>query len=163
MAGPLSLPPLPPWEGLHPLVVHFPIALLLVAPIFVLLGLLPNVGRGFALAALVLMALGSSGAYVAVASGEAAARLVVRTPEVVKLLERHEDLAEASRLLFTILTLVYALLVLGPLLLKRPLPRRAMLGVQIIFVAAYLTCSLVLANTGSLGGRLVHELGVQVL
>ncbi len=34
-----SFPPFPSWDGLHPLIVHFPIALLLVAPLFVVLGL----------------------------------------------------------------------------------------------------------------------------
>ena len=35
----IQLPPIPGWYELHPLVVHFPIALLLIAPLFVLLGL----------------------------------------------------------------------------------------------------------------------------
>ncbi len=35
-----SLPSAPPWEGMHPLVVHFPIALLMVSPILILIGLL---------------------------------------------------------------------------------------------------------------------------
>ncbi len=51
----MFLPSLPGWDGLHPLVVHFPIALLLVAPVFVVLGLvLPRAGRGFLVGALVL-------------------------------------------------------------------------------------------------------------
>ena len=27
----IDLPPVPTWDGLHPLIIHFPIALLLVA------------------------------------------------------------------------------------------------------------------------------------
>ncbi len=44
----IDLPPLPTWDGIHPLVVHFPIALLLVAPLLVLLAaaLAPARGRG---------------------------------------------------------------------------------------------------------------------
>ena len=33
------LPPIPSWDGLHPLVVHFPIALLLAAPVLLLAGM----------------------------------------------------------------------------------------------------------------------------
>ena len=34
------LPPVPNWSELHPLVIHFPIALLLVAPLFVIAGVI---------------------------------------------------------------------------------------------------------------------------
>lgn len=33
-----ALPPIPNWTGLHPLVIHFPIALLLVTPLFIIAG-----------------------------------------------------------------------------------------------------------------------------
>ena len=56
------LPPIPSWSELHPLVIHFPIALLLVAPIFILGAVFtdPKKGRPFLLAALVLMILGTA-------------------------------------------------------------------------------------------------------
>src|SRR5450759_3598419 len=74
-----SLPPLPTWDGLHPLVTHFPIALLLVAPLFVVLGLFRRPSaRAFLLAALLLMVLGTTAIFVAVPTGEAAGRLACR-------------------------------------------------------------------------------------
>lgn len=163
-----SLPPLPPEEGLHVIAVHFPIALLLVAPLFVLLGLLPKIGRGFALAALVLMVLGTVAAYVAVETGEEAAKLADRSiPGMAPVLERHQEMAETVRVLFTILTALYAVILFGPpglrktKLLKKALPAAVPLAAQIVFLIAYLVCAVVVANTGHLGGRLVHEFGVQ--
>ena len=43
----IQMPPIPSWDGLHPLIIHFPIALLLVAPLLVLVGALlkPEKGR----------------------------------------------------------------------------------------------------------------------
>jgi uncharacterized membrane protein len=160
-------PPLPPWEGIHPLVVHFPIALLLVAPVFLLLAFVPKVGHCFAWAALALMALGTAGAYVAVESGEAGARLVVQTPQIAPVLARHADLAGDVRLVFTVLTAVYAvILIVPPVLkkvrvLKKDLPRAVPIVAQLVVLAAYLLCTLILANVGHLGGRLVHQYGVQ--
>ncbi len=34
-----KLPDIPQWDALHPLIVHFPVALLLTAPLFIVLGL----------------------------------------------------------------------------------------------------------------------------
>ena len=57
----MSLPPIPTWQVLHPLVIHFPIALLFVAPVFLLLAvLLPKNSRWLQLPALILMVLGTA-------------------------------------------------------------------------------------------------------
>ncbi len=61
-----TFPPIPSWDAWHPLIIHFPIALLLVAPVLVLLRiLLPKQGRGLLIAAFVVMALGTIGTYIA--------------------------------------------------------------------------------------------------
>jgi len=160
----MSLPPLPSWDALHPLVVHFPVALLLTAPLLVLLGLaLPRAGRGFLNAALAVMILGSAAAWVAVGTGEAAGELATRTPAVRAVLEHHEELAEATRNVFTLLTLTFAVLLLGPTLLKRAPRRRATVLVGAAYLACYLFGAVLLANTAHQGGRLVHGLGVHAL
>lgn len=157
-------PPMPEWDGLHPLVVHFPIALLLTAPVFMITALAAKrAQRSFAVAALILLILGTASAYVALESGEAAAQFAIRTGGVSKVLEEHEELAETTVTLFTIATLVYAAMTFGPLLLKKPMNRTLWISVQGVFVLAYFACTLVLANTGHYGGRLVHEFGVHSL
>lgn len=160
-------PPLPPWDGIHPVLVNFPIALLLISPLFVLLGLLPKIRPRFAWAALVLLVLGTIAAYVAEDAGEDAAELVVQTPEIAKVLDQHANLGESVPIIYTVLTGLYALVLIGPALLKRvkllkqDLPRRVPLVAQIVVLVALLVSSMVLANTGELGGRLVHEFGVR--
>ncbi len=165
----MTLPPLPAWESMHPQIVHFPIALLLTAGVLAALGLLPRIGRGFALSALVLMALGTIAAFVASEAGEASAQLVIRTPQISELLQRHQEYASTVRLVYTILTIVYALVLFAPAalpklkLLLKPLPPLVPFAAQVVFILIYLGCGVILANTGHLGGRLVHEFGVHVL
>lgn len=158
----IDLPPIPSWDALHPLVVHFPVALLLVAPILVLLGLLlePTRGRGLLVSALVLMILGTVGAWFAVGTGEAAGRLAERNPAVSALLEHHEDLAESVRMVFTTLTVVFAAVLFVPALLRRKLGRAATTSLLAVFLAFYAVGAVLLANTAHNGGRLVHEQGV---
>ncbi len=160
----MNLPPLPSWDALHPLVVHFPIGLLLVAPVFVALGLIvPRTLRGFLISALTLMALGTAATWVAVATGEAAGELATRTPAISAALEGHEGLAEKTRTVFTALTLVFAALMFLPGILKRT-PRRAVtVAVGAVFLAGYLGAAGLLANTAHEGGRLVHAYGVHAL
>ena len=114
-----GLPPLPSWDGLHPLIVHFPIALLLVAPLFVVIGVVFRRSRLFLWAALLLMALGTTATFFAVSTGEAAGKLAERTPQINAVLERHEDLAETTRLVFTALTVIFAAIVAAPAMLRR--------------------------------------------
>lgn len=158
------LPPIPSWDGLHPLVVHFPIALLIVAPVLVVLGLI--IYRQyvwFATAALVIMSIGTIFAFVAVSTGEAGAELALRSPEINPVLERHEELAETTRWVFLGLTLLFAAVTLIPHLLKRPLKRLAESVVAVAFLLIYGGGTILLANTAHQGGRLVHEFGVQAL
>jgi len=49
-----QFPPIPSWDAWHPMIIHFPIALLLIAPVFILLGALlePARGRPYLIAAM---------------------------------------------------------------------------------------------------------------
>ncbi len=161
----MQFPPIPSWDGLHPLIIHFPIALLLVAPLLVLIGaaVAPRKSRGMLLAALLLMVLGTASVFVAVETGEAAGKLAERSPEISAVLEHHEHLAERTQIVFSVLTVLFAAIVLVPVLLRRE-PKRVFTTVlPIVFLAFYMAGTLVLINTAHNGGRLVHELGVKAM
>ena len=155
--------PIPGWQGLHPLVVHFPIALLTVAPILIVVGLFLKRAPAFLGAALLVMALGTAGAWVAVASGAAAAHVVEGTPGVEPLLERHEEMAETARTMFTVLTLVFGALVAVPLAIKTELGRSLRVASYGGLLAVYAAALVYLANTAHQGARLGHEKGVYAL
>jgi len=102
----IQLPPIPDWDQLHPLVIHFPSALLLVTPVFVILGaiLSPPQGRSFLTSALIMMTAGTITLFVALETGDAAGGLVVQTAQIKQALEQHERSAETTCLLFSALT-----------------------------------------------------------
>jgi uncharacterized membrane protein len=161
-------PPVPPWDGLHPLVVHFPVALLLVAPLLVVLSLVVRRhATGISIAAFVLMLLGVAGAVVAVSTGEAAGELVERTDAISKTLERHAELAETARTVFAVLLLVYGIILCVPAAWRRvrkeDLPGGTVVAAKLVFLAVYAACTLILANTAHLGGVLVHTHGVRAM
>ena len=107
----MEFPPIPSWEAAHPLVVHFPIALLLVVPLFAVAGLLRwEAGRGFRLTALILMALGTFAAALAVSSGEAAETFARGASGTSRVMHEHESQALSARVYFVLLTVSYALL-----------------------------------------------------
>lgn len=155
-------PPIPSWDAMHPLIVHFPIALLLVTPILVIFGIaLPKQARGLFIAALVVMALGTIATYFAVATGEPAGELAERTPGAAAVLEQHEDLAETTRLIFTALTVVFAAILFVPSIFKRTLNRKIAVAVNMLFLLFYAGGAVFLVNVAHQGGRLVHEFGVR--
>ncbi len=77
------------------------------------------------------------------------------------MLEHHEELAESTRAIFTVLTLVFAGMVLAPVLLRREPGEVVTIALALLFLAVYGAGTLVLSNTAHNGGRLVHELGVR--
>ena len=150
------------WANLHPLVVHFPIALLTTTPLFLILGLLwPKKHQMFNYAALVLMAIGTLSAVLAVETGEAAAaNAVAHTPEVGPLLLHHGELAETTRNVYLSLTIIFLLLLLADTHLSPAVNHYPMRWLFAMFLAGYVVNLAFLAQTAEAGGRLVHQYGL---
>jgi uncharacterized membrane protein len=157
-----AVPSIPSWSELHPLVIHFPIALLLVAPLFIIAGILmnPQNGRPFLMTALALMVLGTVGTVVAVLTGAAAAEVAHRTSGVSAVLERHQELAEITRDIFGLLSVIFAAILFVPRFLRKETTAAAARILPLAFLLFYGAGTVVLANTAHNGGRLVHEFGV---
>ena len=150
---------LPPWNHIHPALIHFPIALLTVAPLLVLLGLLwPAQRRGVHAAALILLVLGFGGLVLALESGEAVERYARATPALLAGVRDHELAAQWTTLLFGLLGTAFALLWFLPLLRKRELSRKVELGGLVLWLLLSAAGVLSLVRTGHLGGHLVHDL-----
>jgi len=159
------LPPIPSWDGLHPLIIHFPIALLLIAPVFILAGsvMAPGKGRSYLIAAMVLLLVGTAAVFIAVETGEAAGKLAERVPGVEQVLEAHESLAERTRVVFSVLTAIFAALLVLPRLLKIADARLTTTILPLAFLVLYGAGAFLLINTAHNGGRLVHEFGVRAM
>jgi uncharacterized membrane protein len=157
-----TLPLIPDWQRLHPLIVHFPTALLLVAPIFILIGILrsPKSALPFLLSGLILMALGTIASYVALSTGLAAGSLSRLPLEINAILKHHQSLAETTALTFSALTMVFAAIVIVPPLLSRQSSRVITAALPAVFLVLYAAGVVLLVDTAHMGGRLVHEFGI---
>jgi uncharacterized membrane protein len=158
-----SLPPLPAWNAAHPIVVHLPIGVLTVGPVFVVWAMLGvKTRRAAGLAALIVLVVGCLGLVLATASGDAAEHIaVVTTGPAGDLLDAHEEAGELARNAFLGLGGFYAvvmgLVALFPARFTRPL----WIGAHALVLAAYAVALLLLIDAGHMGGRLVHEHGIR--
>lgn len=156
---------LPTWTSIHPLVVHFPIALALVAPFCWAAFILRPSFDLFEKSTLVLIWGAALGSYLAVASGEASA-VAFAQPALDQLIEEHEELGELTRGLLTISALVLS----GAFVLPRwgalgvfRKRRWALLGTRFVALAALLASAGALSVAAHHGGQLVHKYGLHVL
>lgn len=161
----VDLPPIPSWDALHPLIIHFPIVLLLIAPIFIVVGaaLSPGKGRPYLLAAMILLLVGTGSIFVAVETGEAAGRLAERIPGMLQVLENHQSLAERTQLVFSVLSVIFVALIALPWLQKSADTRLTTTILPLAFLVLYSAGALLLVQTAHNGGRLVHEFGVRAM
>lgn len=155
-----NLMQLPPFEGLHPLVVHFPIAFLMTVWIPALISVLARKhGFQWMLVTLLWFAVGVVGAFAAVFTGEAAEEIVVSTSEAMKhAVHEHEEGSEMVRTLMTVAFLVFAVLTawVG---LKKPKKRLVAIGAMIT-LGIYGIGAIQLVKVSHEGGKLVHEFGI---
>ena len=137
-----------PMESVHPMVVHFPIALLLAA-VGLDLAALGLKRPGLHRVALWNLALGTLGAGLAVATGLQAEDVAKHSFEIWQVIALHKRLG--------ISTLILGLMTVSWRLAKRDrLTSRA----RILTTLAMLAMTMTLAYGAYLGGRLVYEFGV---
>lgn len=155
-------PPIPQWDGAHPIIVHFPIVLLAVAPLFVVLAMACKpASRWFAISALLVMLLGAGAVVLASNSGEAAEPYAEAVAGAHDTLERHEELAEQATVTFLVLAAVYFAIVAAQLWLGEKVKHPLVAAAHGVFLVPYVLGLLLLANVAHEGGRLVHEHGVR--
>lgn len=159
-----QFPPFPTWDSLHPMIIHFPVVLLLLSPLFLLISAVisPSRSRPYLNVALVLLLLGTGSLFLASSTGEAAARLAERGGPVDDVLQRHESLASATEIVFSFLSILLAGIAGIPALLKRQ-TRVTTTWMPLSFLVLYCAGIFFVVNTAHAGARLVHEFGVHAI
>jgi uncharacterized membrane protein len=147
---------LPGWApNLHPLVVHFPIALLLTAAGLDLVGWALRCNRSLRFMATALYVLGTLAIVAAYFTGRAAAGSIWLPGMAQAAVKEHWDWAFRAVWFFIILTAVRLVL----LWRVRADPRPALIA---LLTLAGLLGVVLLGETGDRGGRLVYQHGVGV-
>lgn len=157
-----QFPPIPPWASLHPLLVHFPITLLFLSPLFILIAaILPPVkARPYLIAALIVLFLGTASLFAAAESGKAAATLAGRGGPADAVMAAHVDLAARSEVLFSVLTVLLLGIVALPAILHCQETRLTTTFLPLSFLVLYCAGLLFVMNATYAGVRLVHQYGI---
>lgn len=161
------VPTIPKWQGLHVLIVHIPIALLVVAPFLVLLAVvIPPYRRGIAVSTLVLLVIGTLGAWLATATGGAAAHAAFHNPayhtqQIREAIHHHADLGETTRDVFTVLSILFFVMLMVPVIKPAWAKTKVVVPALLVFFVLCIPGMWLMADTGDAGGMLVHKYGLK--
>jgi uncharacterized membrane protein len=156
-------------ELLHPLTVHFPIALLMTGTVFWIAALATGIGpwklmaARLRLVALLLIFLGISSGIAAIQTGELAEEVVNQIICDPDLTHDHADWAKRSIAVFA-LGLAFGLLAEATRILQRLFNslNAAVTTVRTLATVTLICAAALLSWTGHLGGKLVYEQGAGV-
>jgi len=152
---------IPSWERIHPLIIHFPIVLLLFAPVLAFVALFfKKIRFGLLVATFILILVGSFTSYLAVSSGRAAEDEVKMSPAAQEVFEVHEALGIKTRNIFTLVTLLFGLSLVAGVWNKSDLAQGASIALAVATIAAFGWGAVTLTETGHRGAMLVHDYGV---
>jgi uncharacterized membrane protein len=157
------LPMFPNWDGIHPLLIHFPVTLFVLGPIFAFVAAFTKaaVRHTLLVSCLVLMLLGTTSLQMSYGAGQAAARAASAMQAQV-VLERHKEFADLARSSLTLATLLFGLTLL--FCFRLDLRVRELIGVLPLGTAVFYGLGLFwLVHTAYEGERLVHEFGVGLI
>jgi uncharacterized membrane protein len=134
----------------HPLIVHFPIALLIVAGIFAILYVFSDktIYKELLFWNLII---GTIGLYGAIITGIIASNTIVHNEEIHEIMTIHKYFGLTSTILFTILSLW--------LILRKS---KLVAIEQRIFTFIIIVCIVVMTYGSFLGGKMVYEKGAAV-
>ncbi len=135
--------------NLHPLIVHFPVALLTVGVLCDAMGILgrrdPFLKTGY-----LLLILGAGGAVAAALTGESAAEIAEKIPGIQADLEQHETLSTAAAWLSVALTLARTHLSF----------KKCFAGtVRLVYLLLALALAGLISASGYTGGHMVYTYG----
>ena len=151
---------IPAFEALHPLVVHFPIAVFLIAITPLAFALIFRKRAGtWAWASVLLLMIATAGAFAAVSTGEAAEDTIGTISTVAEAaLHDHEESAELVRNLMPI-TLAFGV-VLALLASREKRHAKFIVPVAVALLASWSFTAVRLADTSHQGGLLVPVHGI---
>ena len=155
-----QIPPIPEWSSLHPLIVHFPIALLLLLPLLLIAAAMSRKATNHALlvAAFALMVLATGFLYVTYFAGDAMAAASEGGTTVPAVIKHHCSLAGYTVSAFTLATTLFAVALLIRRVLRLEDMRDLTPWIPISFLVFYALGVFWLILTAHQGATLAHEL-----
>ena len=156
----VQLPPIPGWSSLHPLIVHFPIALFLLLPLLLVAAAMSRKTTNHALlvAAFVVMALATGFLCATYLTGDATAAAFQDAPTASVVIKHHCSLAGYAVSAFMLATILFGIALVVRRVMRLEDMRDLTPWIPIAFFVFYTFGMFWLVQAAHQGATLAHEL-----